>query len=150
MIKTLPGVLVAGLLAIGLLSGCQNTEPDQPASEPAEADVVATGSFVDKGGQHTSGTYRIERADGDLRLVLSDDFATDEGPDLHVVLSPTAVEDAENETAMAEGATVVALLGALSGGQTFDLPDELDVAQFRSVVIHCVQFTHLYGAAPLP
>ena len=27
-------------------------------------------------------------SDGDLRLVLSDDFETDEGPDLHLVLSP--------------------------------------------------------------
>lgn len=104
---------------------------------------------MDKGGQHTSGSYRIERSGEDLRLVLSDDFQTDEGPDLHLVLSPTGVAEAENESAMAEGALVVSALRSLAGGQTYDLRDDLELEAFRSVVVHCIEFTHLYGAAEL-
>lgn len=112
--------------------------------------VVATGTFTDKGGQHTSGTYRIEKAGDQLTLILSEDFRTDEGPDLHVVLTPTATDVAENETAMANGnALVIAPLESLSGEQQYELPADVDLSLYKSVVIHCIEFTHLYGAAPL-
>ena len=135
-----------------ILAGCaepEQSETPSPGSEAEEATVVAEGSFVDKGGQQTLGSYRIERVGEDLRLVLSEDFRTDDGPDLHVVLSPTEVAAAENETAMAEGAEVVSPLQALTGAQTYDLQDDLDLGVLRSVAIHCIEFTHLYGAAAL-
>lgn len=110
---------------------------------------MAEGSFVNKGGQQTSGSYRIERVGEDLRMVLSEDFRTDEGPDLHILLSPTEVAAAENETAMVEGAEVVAALQALTGAQTYDLQDSLDLEVLHSVAIHCIEFSHLYGAAAL-
>jgi hypothetical protein len=133
------------LLVVLLLNSCQ-----QPRQEPdAALQEIAHGSFVDKGGQQTSGSYRILRAGDDLRLVLSEDFRTDEGPDLHVILSPTVVEEAVNENALAEGAEVVGLLESFAGEQVYDLSVALDVLQYRSVLIHCVEFSHLYGAAPV-
>ena len=80
-------LLLIALLATPTLAGYGQTMKEKP-------EVVATGRFTDKEGQHTSGTYRIERVEEDLRLVLSDDFKTDKGPDLHVVLSPTTALDA--------------------------------------------------------
>ena len=127
----------------------QQAAPPIPDDGAGEVVVVAEGSFVDKGGQQTSGSYRIERVREDVRLVLSEDFRTDEGPDLHIVLSPTEVAAAENETAMAEGAKVVAPLQAQTGAQTYDLQDSLDLEALHSVAIHCIEFTHLYGAAAL-
>ena len=116
----------------------------------SSTNVIASGTFTDKGGQHTSGTFRIEKAGDQLTLILSEDFRTDEGPDLHVVLTPTETNRTENENAMAEGnARVIAPLESLSGEQQYELPANVDLSQYKSVVIHCIEFTHLYGAAPL-
>ena len=131
-------------LAMWLLARCQ---PSEPAPDTAP---IATGRFVSKGGQETTGTFRIVRVEDDLRLMLDDDFVTDEGPDLHVILSPTKTATASGDNAMAdETAQVVAPLSSLSGAQQFDLPDDIDLRSFQSVLIHCIRFSHLYGAAPL-
>jgi len=150
--------LIAALAAWSLM-GCQPSEQQQSMQDPtvegqaatsSSMDPVATGRFVNKGGQETTGAYRIEQVEDDLRLVLADDFATDEGPDLHVVLTPVAVSAVSGENAMADDAAlVVGPLEAQSGAQQFDLPDDVDLGAFRSVLIHCIEFSHLYGAAPL-
>jgi hypothetical protein len=151
------------LVVAFLLAGCADTSDSDPApaertqataqpesTQVAPDTVLAMGRFADKGGQQTAGAYRITRTGGDLRLVLADDFATDDGPDLHVVLSPTGAEAASSENATAGGeARVITLLDTLSGAQQYDLPDDLDLRPFQSVLIHCVQYSHLYGAAPL-
>ena len=134
---------LAAVLAVAALAGCDSGRPSDP--DPL---VLATGTFVDKGGQMTSGAYRIERASGDLRLVLDEAFRTDDGPDLHVVLSPHAVADAGNANATV-GGLIVARLMAEEGAQTYRLPDDVDVTDYRSVLVHCVQYRHLFGAAPL-
>lgn len=38
-------------------------------------------------------------------------------------------------------------LRSLEGKQTYDLRDDLDLEPFGSVVIQCLKFSHLYGAA---
>lgn len=143
-----------GMLFLITLIGCSRSEVDTSAKNSmdtsataVEGSVIARGEFVDKGGQHTSGSYTIERIGGDLQLILGDDFRTDEGPDLHVVLTPTMVTDANNDNAMVEGAEIVGALALQGGKQVYDLRDDLRVDQFHSVVIHCIEYSHLYGAA---
>ncbi|MBW3630430.1 MAG: DM13 domain-containing protein, partial [Gemmatimonadetes bacterium] len=102
------------ILALAALAGCQATPVGTAAglANPVTTDelrrqaspqLVATGRFVSKGGESTSGTYRIERVSGDLRLVLEPDFETSKGPDLHVVLSPVDVAAAGNRNVMPKG-----------------------------------------------
>ena len=118
------------------------------AKDGQDISVLGTGSFVDKGGQHTTGTYRLEKAGETMRLVLASDFRTDEGPDLHVLLSPIEVDSTTNENG-ATDALVLAPLQSQSGEQTYEVPDAVDLGTYRSVLIHCIEFSHLYGAAPL-
>lgn len=137
-----------------LLPACSRPEADSAAetathAAAADAVAIASGRFVAKGGQQTSGSFFLERVGADLRLVLSDDFRTDEGPDLHVVLTPTRVAEADNDNAMAEGAEVVGKLAKQAGEQVYDLRDNLRLEQYNAVVIHCIEFSHLYGAAAL-
>lgn len=128
--------------ALLILFGCAKETP------APSAEVLATGVFVDKGGQHTAGSYRIERLGDDFRLVLDSDFQTDEGPDLHVLLSPVEVDSADNDN-VAATALVIAPLQEQSGEQVYAVPGEIDLRAYRSVLIHCIEFSHLYGAAPL-
>lgn len=145
--------LVIILIVIWVLRGdaVNAVNMEQAASVVSEsaADIIASGSFTDKGGQETSGAYRIEDTGAGLRLVLSEAFRTDWGPDLHVVLTPTGTPEADNDNVMVTGAHVVDELQSRSGAQTYELEADLDLSPFRSVIIHCIRFTHLYGAAPL-
>jgi hypothetical protein len=151
--RLLPAIVVAACL----LTGCGSPDSQQPSSSTsaatpagASADtVLASSRFIDRGGQNTSGGVQIERAGDTLRLVLTDDFETNDGPDLHVVLSPIDTAAAEGANAMADGAArIVGSLTSLSGAQALGLPNT-DLSQFQSVLIHCIKYDHLYGAAPL-
>jgi hypothetical protein len=130
------------LLALLLAIGCAKND------EANQATVLSEGQFVDKGGQHTSGTYRLQRAGETMWLVLASDFRTDEGPDLHVLLSPLEVDSAMNENGAAN-ALVLAPLQAQTGEQVYAVPDAVDLGAYKTVLIHCIEFSHLYGAAPL-
>ncbi len=145
-------VLASGLLAVAFAAPVSAQTAAVPTA-PVAADsvvVLAQGAFVDKGGQTTHGSYRIERTAAGLRLVLSDDFSTTDGPDLHVILTPTTVADAGNRNVVIEGVTeIVAPLASQRGGQTYALREGLDLAAFETVAIHCIRYKHLYGAAPL-
>ncbi len=142
--------LVIILIVIWVLRGdAVSMERAAPVVSESAADIIASGSFTDKGGQETSGAYRIEDTGAGLRLVLSEAFRTDWGPDLHVVLTPTGTSEADNDNVMVTAAHVVDELQSRSGAQTYELEADLDLSPFRSVIIHCIRFTHLYGAAPL-
>lgn len=126
-----------------------STDTSPPGELPESADIIASGSFTDKGGQETSGAYRIEDAGEGLQIVFSEAFRTDWGPDLHVVLTPTGTAEADNDNVMVTGAHVVGELQSRSGAQNYALEAAIDLGPFQSVIIHCIRFTHLYGAAPL-
>ena len=63
------------------------------------------------------------------------------GPDLYVYLS-TAADDYAND------ALEVGLLKATDGSFGYDLPAGTDPSRFRSAIIWCKQFSHLFAVAP--
>lgn len=111
-------------------------------------DVLAEGQFVKKAVK-TSGTYRIVRIDGDLRLELDDSFKTRRAPDLQIFLAAHSLDAATGRNATASNSLRIADLTKRKGAQTYDLPDDLDLMRFNSVLIHCVVYSKLFGAAPL-
>lgn len=141
------------LLALVLVLGCGIVgSQDKAGTEKDGASldtVLVRGSFQGKEGIKTSGSYRIGRSGPDLKLVLGEDFQTESGPDLHVVLSPKSPGDATGENVTSGAATKVAPLRSLKGQQAYDLQDDLDLKPFDSVAIQCIQFSHLYGVAKL-
>lgn len=146
-------VLPVPLFALILVLGCGLAgSSGEAVSEEEEAQpdtILAKGSFDGKEGIETSGAYRIERADGDLKLVLAEDFQTESGPDLFVVLSPHSPEETTGENVLDGAAVTVDSLRSLGGRQTYDLRDDLNLEPFDSVAIQCIQYAHLYGAAAL-
>ena len=120
------------------------------------AEVVAQGSWTTI-DYDVEGVWRIE-ADGDqLTVRLGDDFVTKNGPDLHVLLSPKPLEELTNDNAM-QGALVAGLLETtddstffrkMKGAQSFTLPAGTRLEDYRTVVIHCVEFSHLWAGASL-
>lgn len=104
-----------------------------------------TGGWVKK-EQSIRGEWKIEeRADGHY-LILGDDFRTRRAPDLKFVLSKQSVDSVQSSTAM-NGALLIAPLESARGAQEYKLPENF--ADYSSLLLHCEQYTKLWGAAAL-
>ena len=97
-------------------------------------------------GEGTATVLRL--ADGRHVLRLGDDFRVTNGPDLYVYLSGAAAPRTSAEL-HAAGAFEIAPLKGNVGGQNYELPADLDLARFRSVVIYCRRFTTVFSTAEL-
>ena len=135
-------------------------DPGQPVATPApppEATptaapmpvALASGSFRDADSFHKGAGQAViyELTDGSRVLRLQDLRVTN-GPDLHVLLSrhpDPASRDQVNDPGYVD-------LGSLKGNlgnQNYEIPADLDVSEYSSVVIYCVPFHVLFSVAPL-
>ena len=113
----------------------------------AEASILLSGEFypVAHEGEGKATVYRL--ADGSRVLRLEDFFVLN-GPDLHVWLVP--VDPLPNGFGLTiEGYTDLGRLKGNVGDQNYDIPADLDLSQFKSVVIWCEPFGVPFAAAPL-
>src|SRR6516162_2817013 len=109
--------------------------------------VLAKGEFhnADKAGKGTATVYQLANGRRVLRL---SNFATDNGPDLHVRL--IAADDATDTASVAKTDYVeVAKLKGNKGNQNYELPTKVDLGKYRVVSIWCNRFSVNFAAAPL-
>ncbi|MDF5726194.1 MAG: DM13 domain-containing protein [Rhizonema sp. PD37] len=118
-----------------------------PASVPASAPTsTPTGTF--QAGEHpTKGTVSIVTENGKRYLVLSQDFQSAKGPDLHVIMYKT---DAPPKGGLKKADYyILAPLKKISGTQRYAIPNKVNVANYKSVAIWCQKFNATFGYAPL-
>ena len=122
----------------------------QPAAPTATAQpqplVLTMGSFVDGSlpGHKAAGMATIYRLEDGKRVLRLEDFAATNGPDLFVTLHPGANPEQEE----GEYLQLEALKGN-QGNQNYELPAEIDLSKYRSVVIWCRSFNVVFGYATL-
>lgn len=119
-----------------------------PTDMPDDPLVHASGSFIDIDPIHGAvGSATIyELPDGD-RVLRFEDFRSKNGPDLHVYLSteiPTSTF-----AGLGNGEVHLGALKGNVGNQNYDIPTEVDLSQYRSVVIYCVPFKVVFSTAAL-
>jgi hypothetical protein len=146
------GVIGVALVAVGLAL----TQPwklwvDETVDDVAPVAAAAVAAprpsrFVslDHG---TTGELVVLVDDAGNRFVRLADLATDNGPDLKVYLSTTAVDGPEG--AFDDDVVDLGRLKGNLGSQNYRVPDGVDLSRFRSVVIWCDRFDSAFGAAPL-
>ena len=120
---------------------------EQFPTASAASNRLASGGFHD-GAHATRGTATVfQLADGKKTLRLTD-FATSNGPDVHVYL--VAAGDAkDNDTVTKAGFIDVGSLKGNIGDQNYDLPANADLSKYRAVTIWCKRFSVNFGTAPL-
>ncbi len=120
---------------------------EQFPTASAASNKLATGQFH-SGAHETKGTATLfQLADGKKMLRLTD-FATSNGPDVHVYL--VAANDAkDNETVTKAGFVDIGSLKGNIGDQNYDLPADTDLSKYRAVTIWCKRFSVNFGTAPL-
>ncbi|NCJ06272.1 electron transfer flavoprotein [Synechococcales cyanobacterium C] len=130
------------------LAACTETATDMPPSEvgTTTAEVSEAGMFVPV-EKTTTGQVVVRSENGRTYLEFSEDFQTSSGPDLHVLLDIASTPP----DAYANIASYVKLgsLESARGAQRYEVPEDVQVADYQSVVIWCEQFDMVYGYAPL-
>ena len=118
--------------------------------------LISQGSWT-KADYAVKGVWRIVEDRGRLSVRLDEDFETKNGPDLHILLSPRRFSEVTNGNA-SDQALVVGLLKTsdpsvlfkkMKGAQSLVLPEGVDLSRYRSILLHCVQFSHLWAGADL-
>jgi len=114
------------------------------ADTPADVTTIVSGSFVDR-DHPASGTALVLGDGSDQRFLRFEDFATDNGPDLNVYLS-TASSDAPAGEFDDDFVDLGDLKGNI-GDQNYEIPADVDLDRYTTVVIWCVRFGVAFGAA---
>ena len=107
--------------------------------------TLAIGEFVDR-SHPTEGTAVI-LSDGSSTFLRLEGFRTDNGPDLNVYLSTAGPTDPATD--FDEDFVDLGDLKGNVGDQNYEIPPEVDISRYDSVVIWCVRFTVAFGAAGL-
>jgi hypothetical protein len=130
--------------------------PEADIAPTATSEVVATEPQALKSGAFTrvddlhvaEGVATIyHTSDGQLILRL-ENFKAANGPDLFVSLSGHPMPRSTAE-AHESGYREIARLKASQGNQNYELPADLDISQYRSVVIYCRAFSVVFSTAEL-
>ena len=124
--------------------------PDQSAGEdmPAAAPVViAAGSFVDADAIHKgTGSATLYALPDQRHLLRFEDFRTTNGPALVVYLArhpaPTQASDVVDGGYLSLGK-----LKGNVGNQNYEIPADIEIADYNSVVIWCELFGVLFSPA---
>jgi hypothetical protein len=130
------------MFAASLFLYAATTQAQQQGSK-----VLARGEFhnADKAGKGTATVYKLANGKRVLRL---SNFATDNGPDLHVRL--IAADDARDTASVVKTDYMeVAKLKGNKGNQNYELSADLDLGRYRVVSIWCNRFSVNFAAAPL-
>ena len=118
------------------------TTDAMPADTPT---VLATGPFMDADNFHKgSGTATLYSLADGSNVVRLEEFEVTNGPDLHVLLSTSDDPAAD----LGEYLDLGSLKGNV-GNQNYDIPADVDVSLYRSVIIYCDPFHVLFASALL-
>lgn len=120
---------------------------EQFPTASAATNEVAAGQFH-SGAHETKGMATVFQLPGGKKTLRLTNFATSNGPDVHVYL--VAAPDAKDNDTVTKAEFVD--LGSLKGNigdQNYDLPASADLAKYRAVTIWCKRFSVNFGTAPL-
>lgn len=115
----------------------KETNPEKPA-EPTE---LSRGDFVGADGHAGSGTATVIRDSDGSRSLTFTNFDVDPGAKVVVWLT-------ENETDLEERVDLGTLKGNV-GDQAYELPADVDLRRFDTVVLYCTPFTVRIAVASL-
>jgi hypothetical protein len=115
---------------------------------PESPVVLVTGSFIQIDAVHgAEGTATIYELPDGNHVLRFEDFRSTNGPELHVILSQDVPEDTFGS--IGEDYVDLGLLKGNVGNQNYDIPSEVELSKFQSIVIYCVPFQVVFSSAAL-
>ncbi len=128
------------------MSGEQMAEEARMAGFLGDGDILKSGSWQGK-AHATSGNIKIVEKDGETFVVLSDDFKTDAGPELHLFVEEHS--NPANSKDIHSGEYVdLGELKNTKGAQTYKI-DSSKIGKINSATVYCKPFRVIFGSATL-
>ncbi len=133
-------------------------EPEAQAPPASEAPLVteapaaqivtlAEGSFIPRGRYSGEGRAVVLNDGSEQRFLRFEDFSTDNGPDLRVYLSSSSAEG--DSGAFDDDFVDLGVLKGNIGDQNYEIPPDVDLSVYDTVVVWCVRFSTPFTAADL-
>ena len=120
---------------------------EQFPTASAASNQLASGQFH-SGAHETKGTATVFQLADNKKMLRLTNFATSNGPDVHVYL--VAAADAKDaDTVTKAGFVDLGTIKGNIGDQNYDLPANTDLAKYQAVTIWCKRFSVNFGTAPL-
>ncbi len=119
------------------------------SSNVSQLTILKTGSFLDADSVHKgSGMATIYQGPDGSRVLRLEDFDSTNGPDLYVMLSPTANPQSREELSSPGYVNLGKLKGNI-GNQNYAIPDDVEIPAQGSIVIYCRAFHVIFSVASL-
>ncbi|KST67906.1 DM13 domain-containing protein [Mastigocoleus testarum] len=128
--------------------------PEVAEARPAHQDtivanksksLIASGNFV-KSEKATTGKAKIVNMNGKRYLKFDEAFSTGNGPDVKVILHKSSTVPGNIQ----EGNYItLAPIQKFKGAQTYEIPENVNLDEFKSVGIWCEEFNATFGYASL-
>ncbi len=136
----------ADIMAAAAGMADRSTAEAMPAESPR---VIASGMFVDADSIHQGeGVANLYALPDGRHIVRFEDFRTTNGPALYVYLAkhpnPTTAAHVEED-----GYVSLGTLKGNVGNQNYEVPSDVNVSEYGSVVIWCQLFGVLFSPAAL-
>ena len=109
--------------------------------------TLAQGTFIPRGRYSGEGTAVVLNDGSEQRFVRFESFSTDNGPDLRVYLSAS---DANGDSGAFDDDFIdLGVLKGNIGDQNYEIPPDVDLSVYDTVVVWCVRFSTPFTAADL-
>jgi len=112
----------------------------------AHAGISSQGAWVSKQYQ-VNGAWEVVKRDGQTFVRFSDDFQTKSGPDLKLFLTKNDISSVTGSNA--SSGVLISKLKNVNGYQEYVVPGNINIDDFKSMVILCEKFSVLWGGANL-
>lgn len=126
------------------------TKDTAPTTQPLQMsidDTQATHHFTKK-RYSIKGMWSVAQEDGQDVIRFNEDFKTKGGPDLKVYLSSNSLDNLDSG-AVEASSVKLSVLKSNRGAQSYVIPADIDLIEYKSVVIHCEAFSVLWGGFDL-
>lgn len=138
-------------MAVEMVNAMLEPTVAAPADEQTMPELptpITSGEFVQidviHGAEGTATIYQLSDAS---RLLRFEEFRSTNGPDLHVILSSSEAPRSHDE--LGENFLNLGRLKGNVGNQNYEISAEVDLSQYRSVVIYCLPFQVVFSTATL-
>ena len=126
--------------------GPETTVP--PVAAAPQIVTLAEGTFIPRGRYSGEGRAVILNDGSAQRFLRFEEFATDNGPDLNVYLVASTDANGDSGTFDDDFIDLGDLKGNI-GDQNYEIPADVDLSIYDTVVVWCVRFASPFTAADL-
>ena len=114
------------------------------------AETLYRGQFeADSFWTRFEGSWQIDRVNNQHIITFAQDFDAKKAPDLKIFLSKKAFGDLNGKNAADADSMLIAPLTTYQGTVSVVIPDEIDLNDYQSIIVHCEAYEKLWGGSPL-